>query len=139
MWIRSHSMRVRGLTAAQVWEVWTDVDNWHKWQPDIEFARLSGEFKQGSSIKFKPRGGPEISIELTSVVPNSSFVDLTRFPLARMYDTHEIIDHGDELEIRSTISLTGILAFVWRKLVVEDIVNGLEEQTKRLVDEIRHG
>lgn len=138
MWSKSYSTKIKGLTAAQVWKVWTDVNQWHKWQPDIEFAKLEGEFKEGNSFLFKPKGGPEIRIELTSVLPNSSFVDVTKFPLARMYDSHEIIDHGDGLEIKSTISISGFLSFLWRKLVVEEIANGLEDQTMRLIKEVKN-
>ncbi|MFZ2959411.1 MAG: polyketide cyclase [Candidatus Ozemobacteraceae bacterium] len=138
MWSKSFNTRVRGLTAPQVWKVWTDVNQWHKWQPDIEYARLTGEFQEGNTFLFKPQGGSEIKIELTSVIPNRSFVDVTRFPLAQMYDSHEIIDHGEELEIKSTISLSGFLSFLWRKLVVEEIANGLEAQTKRLIEEIKN-
>ena len=70
--------------------------------------------------------------------PNSVFIDLTRFPLAKMYDSHELIDRGDELEIKTTISVDGPLSFVWRKLVAENIVDGLKDQTQRLIDKVRN-
>ena len=103
MWTRSYSRIVEGLNASQVWKIWTDVNHWHTWQDDIEYAKLDGEFKKGNLFTFKSKGGPKIKIELTKVEPNSIFVDLTKFPLARMYDSHELIDDDNRLEIKTTI------------------------------------
>ena len=139
MWIKSYSKRVEGIDINRIWDVWTDVNKWHTWQDDIEYAKLTDEFKQGSIIHFKPKGGPNIKIELTEVRPNSIFIDLTRFPLAKMYDSHELIDHGDTVEIKTTIKIEGPLSFLWRKLVAENIVNGLEEQTDKLIKRITNG
>jgi hydroxyacylglutathione hydrolase len=49
----------------------------------------------GQSILPDTQGRPNIKLELTEVKPNSVFVDLVRFPLARMFDFHELIDHGE--------------------------------------------
>ena len=79
-----------------------------------------------------------MKIELTEVKLNSVFVDLTRFPLARMYDSHELIDHGNKLEIKMTIRIEGPLSFLWRKLVAENVANGMKEQTERLIEKARN-
>ena len=139
MWTKSYSKIVENLDAAKVWTVWTDVDQWHTWQDDIEYAKLNGEFATGGLIHFKPRGGPNIKLELAEVKPNSVFVDLTRFPLARMFDSHELIDHGGNLEIKSTIRIQGPLSFLWRKLVAENVANGLEQQTDKLIEKVNNG
>ena len=57
MWIKSYSKRVEGIDINRIWDVWTDVNKWHTWQDDIEYAKLTDEFKQGSIIHFKPKGG----------------------------------------------------------------------------------
>src|SRR3989442_390499 len=133
MFSHTYSPTVTDLTPAQVWMVWSDVNHWHRWQDDIDFARLDGPFQSGSTFKFKPKGGPTISIELTRVEPNVAFTDLTRFPLAQMLDSHELIKRNGELEGRTTITLSGPLAFLWRKLVFDTIVNDLPHQTERLL------
>lgn len=138
MWTMGYKKTVKGLSTAQVWKVWSDVNQWHTWQDDIEYAKLDGEFTKGNVFRFKPKGGPEIKIELTEVKPDALFVDLTRFPLARMYDLHELLDHGDELEIQSTIRIEGPLSFLWRKLVAENVANGLEVQTDKLIERARN-
>ncbi len=138
MWSKSYSKRVKGIDAEQIWKVWTDINQWQKWQDDIEYAKLDEEFQKGSIFSFKPKGGQKIKIELTEVKTNSIFVDLIRFPLAKMYDSHEIIDHGDELEIKTTIRIEGVLSLLWRKIVAEDVANGMEEQTEKLIERVRN-
>jgi hypothetical protein len=138
MWSKTYSKKVKGLNAEQVWRVWTDINQWHTWQSDIEYAKLEGEFKVGNTFLLKPRGGPKVKIELIKVEPNRVFTDLTRFPLARMYGSHEFVIHGDELEIKTAMSIEGLLSFLWRKLVAEDVANGMREQTENLIQKAKN-
>jgi Polyketide cyclase / dehydrase and lipid transport len=137
MWSSTYEQKVTGVTRQRVWDVWTDVDRWSSWQDDVEYAHLEGSFSTGSVIRFKPKGGPKVRIELTDVRAPSRFVDVTRFPLARMVDAHELVETAEGLEIRNTLSMEGLLAFVWRKLVGEGVAKSLPEQTARLVDQAR--
>jgi hypothetical protein len=138
MWSRTYSQKVKGLSAEHLWEVWTDVNQWHTWQDNIEYADLDGEFAAGKSFLFKPKNGSAISIELTEVEPRRNFTDVTRFPLAKMRGTHEIIERGDELEVKTTINIDGLLSFVWRKLVAEEVANGLKVQTEKLIERTKN-
>lgn len=137
MWSTTYSHRVSGVSGQRVWEVWTDVERWPSWQDDVEYAQLEGGFEKGTVIWFKPRRGPKVRLELTEVQPPTRFVDVTRFPLARMVDAHELVDTGGELEIRNTLTMEGPLARVWRKLVGEGVARSLPEQTNRLVEQAR--
>lgn len=134
MWSKTYSKKVQGLKAEQVW---TDLNQWHTWQSDIEYAKLEGEFKVGNTFLLKPKGGPKVNIEIIKVEPNRQFTDLTRFPGAKMYGSHEFVIHGDELEIKTTMSIEGPLSFVWRKIVAEDVANGMMEQTDNLIEKAK--
>src|SRR3954468_22907413 len=107
MWSRTHSRTVWGVKPEQVWRVWTDINQWHTWQPDIEQAHLDGAFAAGRTFVLKPKGGPKVNIEIIAAEPGRRFTDLTRFPGARMYGDHEFVARGDELEIRTTMSIEG--------------------------------
>ncbi len=134
MWSKSYTTKVRGLKAAQVWKAWADVNRWNVWQKDTDFAKLEGEFKPGNTFILKPKGGPEVRIEIVEAEENRGFVDLTRFPLARMYGSHQFVEKAGELHLTTTMSIEGPLAFLWRKLVAEDVANGLEDQTSWLIE-----
>ena len=137
MWSKRHSMSFEGVRPEQVWKVWSDVNQWHAWQPDIEYAHLEGGFETGQVFKFRPKGGPELGIELTDVKPLAGYADLTRFPGAKMLDAHEIVDHGDRIEIKNTLTVTGPLGFLWRKLVAEGVAASIEGQTRNMIERAR--
>lgn len=137
MWSRTHSRKVKGMAAARLWDVWVDVNQWHLWQDDMEYARLGGPFAVGSSFQMRPKGGPEVKITLNRVEPQRCFEDVTRFPGARMFGLHEFVPHGDEIEIRITMRVEGPLGFLWRKLVAEGVVNGLPAQTDALIGRVQ--
>lgn len=137
MWTRTHSMSFEGVTPAQLWWVWSDVNRWQEWQPDIKYARLEGAFEAGKVFRFRPKGGPELGIEITEAKPLAGYADLTRFPGARMLDSHEIVDHGDRIEVRNTLTVSGPLGFLWRKLVAEGVAAGIGDQTRRAVERAR--
>jgi hypothetical protein len=139
MWSRTYSRTVTGLKAEQVWQVWTDVNQWHTWQPDIERASLDGAFAVGNTFMLKPRGGPKVNIEIIAAEPSRRFTDLTRFPGARMYGNHEFVVRGDEMDIRTTLSIEGPLAFVWRKIVAEGVAKGMASQTEKLIEKATSG
>jgi hypothetical protein len=137
MWSETYSKKVKGLKAEQVWKIWTDVNQWHTWQGDIEYAKLEGEFKVGNTFLLKPKGGPRVSIEIIKAEQNRQFIDLTRFPGAKMYGSHEFVTHGDELEIKTTMSIDGLLSFLWRKIVAEGVANGMMAQTENLIEKAK--
>jgi hypothetical protein len=137
MWSSTYSRTITGVSRQRVWDTWTDVDSWPVWQDDVEYAHLEGSFSEGSVISFKPKGGPKVRIELVDVQAPSRFVDVTRFPLARMVDVHELEETALGLEIRNTLRMEGPLAFVWRKLVGEGVAKSLPDQTTSLVEHAR--
>ena len=137
MWSKSYSKKISGLNLKQVWATWTNVNEWHTWQPDIEQAKLEGEFKVGNIFMLKPKRGPKVNIELIRVEPYKNFTDLTRFPGAEMHGSHEFIEHANELEIKTTMSIRGPLSFLWRKLVAEDVAKGMAAQTESLVNTVK--
>ena len=76
-------------------------------------------------------------MELIKVEKNRAFTDLTRFPFAKMYGAHEFIVHNNNtIEIKETMSICGLLAFVWRKLVAEKVAADSEHQTNRLIERV---
>ncbi|HTN37065.1 MAG TPA: hypothetical protein VL053_08305 [Arachidicoccus sp.] len=71
MWKKTHSVVTKAVTGEQIWRLFADVNNWHIWDDDIEYAHLQGKFEKGNFILLKPRGGPKVKIELVELHPNS--------------------------------------------------------------------
>lgn len=125
MWTKSHSIVTKEATKEQMWKLFADVNNWHKWDNGIDYAKMEGKFEKGNFFELKPKGNGKVKIELYETIENQKFIDLTKFPLAKMYGEHIFEEIPEGLKITTTMKVEGILGFLWRKIVAQDIVNGL--------------
>lgn len=133
MWEKTYSTTTKAVSAAQMWRLFADVNNWHHWDTQIEYAQLSGEFERGNHFFIKVKKGPKVKIEIIETEPNRKFVDLTKFPGARMTGEHRFEESKEGLKITTTMRVTGPLGFLWRKIVAQDIVASLPEETARQI------
>lgn len=134
MWERSYSKTFKGVTAAQIWEVLTDFDNWPKWQSDLEYCKLLGKREGGSSFDLKPKNGPKVCIRILEYKRPTCLTDCTKFPGAKMQITHFFETTKEGVKSTTTMRVTGVLGFLWRKLVAEDIMNHEPEQMEALIE-----
>jgi len=125
MWTKTHSIVTKEVTKEQMWKLTTDINNWKNWDHTVENSELLGEFKVGNFFMLKPKGGPNVKIKLLEIIENKKFTDLTTFTLAKMYGEHLYEETSEGLKITVTMSVEGILSFLWVKLVVKGIVDDL--------------
>jgi hypothetical protein len=125
MWTKSHSTVTKEVTKEQMWKLFADVNNWQTWDSGIEFAKIEGKFEKGNHFMFQPKGGPKLKIEILEAIENKQFTDLTKFPLAKMYGDHTFEETPNGLKITTTMTVKGILGFLWVKIVAQKIVDGL--------------
>ena len=134
MWQKSYEVEATDVTPEQIWKVWADVNNWNEWDAGIEYARTNDPFQQGCRFELKPKGGPKATIEIIECNHGRDFTDLTRFPLAKMYGRHEVhLIGSSRIRLKTTMTVTGPLGFLWRKLVAQNIVNDLPEDTAKII------
>ncbi|GBQ09267.1 SRPBCC family protein [Swaminathania salitolerans] len=121
-------------SASQIWARWADAANWPEWDREVEWVRLNGPFSKGTTGKMKPSGGPEVAFELTEVTPNVSFTDTARLPLTEMVFTHEYLpqEDGEQARIRHSVTLTGLLAPLFGKVIGTKIKAHLAEAMEKL-------
>ncbi|NVN95766.1 MAG: polyketide cyclase [Bacteroidetes bacterium] len=134
MWTKSHSIVTKEVTKEQMWKLISDVNNWHTWDHGIEFAKMEGEFKKGNKILLRPKGGPNVNIEILETNKNKRFYDVSKMPLAKIYDDHIYEDTEDGLKITGIISVTGILGFLWVKLVAKKLADSLPTDIQKQIN-----
>ncbi len=133
MWQQQFSTTTT-IPKEKIWKVISDIENWHKWDDEIEYTKLNGEAKAGTNFVLKPKGAPKVTLTIEEFSPSSRFVDLTHFPLAKMRTIHELAETSSGTNINVTIQVYGLLGFLWRKIVAEKQVKGLPEQTRHLLE-----
>lgn len=135
MWTKSHTIVTKEASKEQMWKLFSDVNNWHKWDKGIDYAKMEGKFEKGNFFELKPKGSGKVNIELFETVENHKFTDLTKFPFAKMYGEHTFEETSEGLKITTTMKVEGPLGFLWRKIVAQDIVNGLPVE---MVEQVKY-
>lgn len=134
MWIKTHTTLAKGVTKEQIWAIWSDINHRHLWDLDTEWAELKGPFKKGVVFRFKPKGGPTLSMTITECTPTVSFTDCFKIPFARLYGMHSMREMGDGVEITTSIKVTGLLGFFLRKIIGEKVAAEVPAQTQELIN-----
>ena len=133
MWTKSHSVVTRAVTRQQIWNLFADANHWADWDNGVEYTKLHGKFEKGGRIELKPAGGPKVMISLLEVDPLRHFLDVTQFPLAKMYGDHTFEETPDGLRITYTISVKGPLSFLWVKLVASKLAAALPQDVDKQI------
>lgn len=119
MWTAEHTI-VTDASKESVWKAWVDVENWKKWDEGVEWCRLDGEFKAGTTYTLKPKGGPEAKAVITDCQPWKSFSDVTNLPFAKMEFAHELREEKDGLHVTHRITISGLLGFLFVQVIGKD-------------------
>ncbi len=133
MWEKIHSKFYKDVSAQEVWEIWTDIENWPKWHNDLEYCKLNGNFVVGNSFVLKPKKAPPVKITLTEINENKKFTDRTDFLGAKMFDTHIIDEKENGILLTNKLIVTGTLKWLWIKVVANHVANSVPEEMNALV------
>jgi len=134
MWTKSHSIITNEATKEQMWKLFTDINNWHVWNNEIEFAKLEGKFEAGNHYLVQPKNGRIVKVKLLEVVENKHCLELGEFPFAKMYYDHLIEETANRLKITSTITMKGLLSFLWVQLVVKKIAASMASHVQQQIE-----
>lgn len=131
MW-RSHYETTTDVPAETLYRVISDIENWSRWDDELEFVRMEGDVRPGARFVLKPKGGPNVSMSIESVLPPSRLVDIAYLPGAKLRTIHEFLPAGNQTTVRFTLEIWGILGFLWRKAVGEKQIAGAAAQIEAL-------
>ena len=121
-----------------IWSIWTDVKNWKKWNPCIEYSNLNGNFADGTYGSFKLVDGTNTSFEhflLTKCIPNKSFIGRINLFMCNMDLGHEMTESENKLTVRHYVRIYGILAFYYKKRIGIIMSRNLNISLKKLIEQ----
>lgn len=134
MWSKTYSVTTDKVTREQMWKLFTNVNSWHIWDSGVENAQLNGQFEQGNHILLKPKSGPKIKIVLSKVVEKQLFITASSFPLGKIYHQHLFEETSDGLRISYTITVKGVLSFLWVKLIAQNLFNSISKDVVKQIN-----
>lgn len=129
-------IEVRRETAApreQIWELWADVPDRTRWDEGLEWARLDGPFREGSTGEVKLEGQPAREFLITSCEPMEGYTDRFFLPLGGKMDwRHSIRETEGGREVAFEVEVSGPTA-----LVLTPVMKGiLREELPPTVDKL---
>lgn len=73
------------VSPAQVWRVWSDVNHWPEWNPDMKESRLDGPLKLGATGMIHTKSGGKHDVVVTYYEEGRSFeLESTALPATKM-------------------------------------------------------
>ena len=112
----------------KVYSLYSDVENWYKWDPDVKNSSIEGAFVTGAKGTLTPTKGPKAKIAFVQIVPGQSFTVESKLPLCTMFFEHEISERdANSISVVHRVKFTGFLAPVFGRLIGSQIKKGLPD------------
>ena len=97
--------------ADKVWRVWSDVNSWPQWNPDMKASRLDGAMKLGMTGNIDTRSGGKHDVVVTQYEEGRSFeLESTALPGTKMAIRATIAPSGSGTRITQGFEPRGLLA-----------------------------
>jgi hypothetical protein len=123
---------------AAFFERWRDVATWPEWNHDTEWVRLDGPFAANATGVLKPKGGPKVRFVIERLIEGEEFVDVSMMPGAKLRFDHRVREHENGSSLDVTISMSGPLAWLWRRVLGPGFVKNAQPDLDRLVFVAEH-
>ena len=124
--------------ADRVWRVWSDVNRWPEWNPDMKESRLDGPLKLGATGMINTRSGGKHDVVVTHYQEGRSFkLESTAMPGTKMAIRATVAPSGSGTTITQGFEPRGLLAPVVGPLMggmilktFNSVLNGLKQKVE---------
>ena len=121
-------------TREQIWELWADVPNRTRWDRDLEYAKLDGPFRTGSTGEVKLKGQPSRKFLITHCEPLEGYTDRFFLPFYGKMDWHHRIrETAGGREVAFRIEVSGPAALILAPIMRNILRDGLPPSVDMLV------
>ena len=121
-------------TREQIWELWADVPNRTRWDRDLEYAKLDGPFRTGSTGEVKLKGQPSRKFLITYCEQLEGYTDRFFLPFYGKMDWHHTIrETGGGREVAFRIEVSGPAALILAPIMRNILRDGLPPSVDKLV------
>lgn len=106
----------RSTTAGpeRVWSIWSDPNNWSRWNSGIKSAQVEGLIADGARGKMTTSRGSTHDVTFSNVVAGRGFsMTMAGAPLTIFTFNCEIAPDGTGSAISQNVAITGPLAFLF--------------------------
>ncbi len=136
MWKHSFTMNT-DVAADALWSPLVDIKNWGDLDEQIESVEIDGSAEIGNLFFLKPKSGPRLKLKVTELTKPTVYADLCYMPLATMETIHRLVPVQSGTDIVTEISISGILGFLWSRLIGKKHARGIAAMNEKLIERAR--
>jgi Polyketide cyclase / dehydrase and lipid transport len=92
----------------RIWQLWTDVALWPRWDLGLKSASLEGTFQEGARGQLVPDKGLTSRFHIEAVTPGISYRMVIPLPLGSMRITRTLRQEGSQMHFTHEVQLTGL-------------------------------
>jgi hypothetical protein len=123
---------------SEVWRVWSDVNTWPEWNPDMNESRLDGPLLLGATGTINTRSGGKHDVVVTHYEDGRSFeLESTALPGTRMAIRATVTPSDGGSRITQGFEPRGLLAPIVGPMMsgtilktFNSVLNGLKEKVE---------
>ncbi len=115
-----------------IWKLWSDVENWNKWDAEVQQAKLNGKFETGTTGLLKPTNGPKSKFVIKSATFPIEFTTSSSLLLAKMDFVHKLTEKNGKLLLTHGVEIRGITTFLFSKVIGKKIIAELPKAMQSL-------
>lgn len=134
MLIVKHTIETKA-SPIQIWKVWQDVENWKKWDQEIEISKIDGPFQAGTTGCTKFAGTPLFKTLLTQVDPLKLVVQEAYLSFAKVVSHQSMNQVDGKTQVTFQVEIRGPLSFffacILSRFIKKKIPVEMEEMVKR--------
>ncbi|PIE79239.1 MAG: hypothetical protein CSA15_03895 [Candidatus Delongbacteria bacterium] len=131
MWYREVTIKTNA-TREQIWNLWVDVENWKKWDNQVEFSQLNGNFEKGTYGILKTYKSPKAKFQIVLAKELEEFTTRSFLPLTQMDFIHKINEKNGEIYITHGVKIRGLFTFLFSRIIGQKILKELPKVMENL-------
>lgn len=131
MWKKEVTIETNA-TKERIWELWSDVENWKKWDGEVQQSELNGRFETGTMGMLKPTNGPKSKFIIKSATFPIEFTTSSSLPLAKMDFVHKLTEKNGKLLLTHGVEISGITTFLFSRVIGKKIIAELPKAMQSL-------
>jgi hypothetical protein len=83
----------------------------------VEYAKLNGPFRTGTSGALKSKAGPKSKFRIVEATENRSFTNRSKLPLCTLDFIHEVAETSTGIAVTHRIVIRGLLSPLFARLI----------------------
>lgn len=136
MWKKEVTIEINA-TKERIWELWSDIENWKKWDGEVQQSELNGRFETGTMGILKPTNGPKSKFVIKSATFPIEFTTSSSLPLAKMDFTHKLTEKDGKLLLTHGVEISGLTTFLFSRVIGKKIISELPKAMKNLSEKAK--